>query len=392
MGRQDRLVCVFLPPWPVDYSQGGILSFITPHTYFTLTSHAGLREELLKYAELKMTYSGCCFSDANVDTIISQVTNTEQQTGTVSFYRSLKSSSCYECDKQVFQRNILNRFFTPDEQNMKLYNGILARLTGLYGRVKNTLTRDPSIASDVRRETIESYSKTLTAGSLTFLGLISDGDQGLVTGNNSKYLGVIRTSDGRTDEIETRFVNLLNREANTTITLEEFRADKQRYYGKAEGLRWSVPATEVINWRKENVHELKTSDNSRWQGEAYYAQTGYGWVDYFTNRLKGFSVGVGPYSKNVIKMHSFCPLVSDKFILALLNSDFIANYIKNMITITHTLQINDGRLIPVVIPTRQVHQEVVKLVDRIIAGNDEAECMEHINAIVWRLYAPLMAL
>ena len=423
--------------------KGGILSFITPNTYFTLTSHADLRKNLLKYSCLEMTYTGYCFSDAFVETMIFQLVNTEQETGHVNYYDSLNFSSCYECDKQVFKRNILHRFFVPNQQNIDLYNTIQAPLIGLYEQGKKTLTRDSSIASNVRRDNIKTYSESLQPGSLTFLGLISDGDQGLVTGNNSKYLGVINTDESKALEIESKFIEILNREGNLHVTIDDFLSDKQCYYDKAEelkalkrmpslfgkfflykvvapadvhkyedltpeeqrngtvndcwiaynrgnadGLRWNVPVTEVINWRKDYVHELRTNNNSRWQGEPYYSTTGYGWVDYFTDRLKGFSVGVGPYSKNVIKMHSFCNLASDKYIIALLNSSFITAYIKSMITMTHTLQINDGRLIPILIPTQAEHDEITALVDRIMLGEDESACMEELNEKVWGLYLP----
>lgn len=106
------------------------------------------------------------------------------------------------------------------------------------------------------------------------------------------------------------------------------------------------------------------------------------------SRERGFCVNIGPYSKNVIKMHSFCPLVSDKYIIALLNSDFIVSFVKGLITITHTLQINDGRLIPVVVPTKQQHDDICCLVDRIMAGEDEKDCMTELNELVWHVYSP----
>lgn len=421
--------------------KGGILSFITPNTYFTLTSYANLRRDLLQYDNLEMTYTGYCFSDAFVETLILQLINTKQKKGNVKYYDSLESSSCYECDKLKFKSNILSRFFIPNQKNIDIYNAIQVHLVSLYEKARTTLTRDNSIPSDVRRENIKEYSESLSIGSLTFLGLIADGDQGLVTGNNSKFLGVKNSDDNKTNEIETKFVNLLNRQGNLNLSLDDFRVDKQRYYkkaeelkiqerkptlfgksflykvvnhadvhkyenltpneqingtnddcwieynrGNAEGLRWSVPITEVINWSKEYVHELRHNDNSRWQGEAYFSTTGFGWVDYFTDRLKGFNVNIGPYSKNVIKMHSFCPLVSDKYILALLNSEFITAYVKNMITITHTLQINDGRLIPIKIPSPKQHDDITRIVDRIMKGEDEGMCMEELNKKIWDLY------
>ena len=89
-------------------------------------------------------------------------------------------------------------------------------------------------------------------------------------------------------------------------------------------------------------------------------------------------------------MHSFCPLVSDKYILAVLNSEFMASYVKNMITITHTLQINDGRLIPIIVPTAEQHSEIVSLVDKILGGDNEEELMNEINEKVEALYCPLV--
>ncbi len=423
---------------------GGILSFITPNTYFTLSSHTEVRKELLKYGNLDITYTGDCFDNAYVETMIFQLKNQADETGTFSYYDSLETTSCYECDKQLFKENIMCRFFVPNEQNVAISSVIQSGISHLYEKYKRLITRDSSIPSDVRRENIRLYSEVLTEGSLTLLGLISDGDQGLVTGNNSKYLGTICDDSTHANEIDKNFLEILNREGHLSISLEEFQTNKQLYYNKAEelkaqkkkpamfgkfflyktvtsveihkyeeldsasqkhgadgdcwvvynrgnsdGLRWNVPAAEVINWRKEYVHELKTSTNtnSRWQGESYYPTTGFGWVDYFTDRLKAFGVTKGPYSKNVIKMHSFCPLVSDKYILAILNSEFMAYYVKNMITITHTLQINDGRLIPIIVPTSQQHSEIVSLVDRILEGDSEEECMKEINNKVEALYS-----
>lgn len=420
---------------------GGILSFITPNTYFTLSSHTDVRKELLKYGNLDMTYTGYCFDTAYVETVVFQLKNQADEAGVLSYYDSLATSSCYECDKQLFKKNIMCRFFVPDEQNVAICSGIQTGVSDTYVRYKRIIARDASIPSNVRRESIRTYSEKLSEGTLTLLGLISDGDQGLVTGNNSKYLGTICDDSARADEIDNCFLKILNREGGMSVSLEEYRADKQRYFDKAEelktqkkkptlfgksflyktvtsaeiqkyenldaesqkygadgdcwivynrgnsdGLRWNVPAAEVINWRKEYVHELKTNANSRWQGESYYPTTGFGWVDFFTDRLKAFVVPQGPYSKNVIKMHSFCPLVSDEYILAILNSEFMATYVKTMITITHTLQINDGRLIPIIVPSSKQHAEIVYLVNRIIAGENEDECMKEINKKVAALY------
>ncbi len=109
-----------------------------------------------------------------------------------------------------------------------------------------------------------------------------------------------------------------------------------------------------------------TITNSRWQGAEYFNTTGFAWVDYFTDKIKAFFVEEGVYSKNVVKLHSISNLISDKYIVALLNSTFISYYIKQFITSTHTLQINDGRLIPIRIPSTENIKDIENIVDNIL--------------------------
>ena len=196
---------------------GGILSFITPNTYFTLTSHTDVRKELLKYGNLDITYTGYCFDNAYVETVIFQLTNQANETGMLSYYDSLETTSCYECDKQMFKKNIMCRFFVPNEQNVAIYSGIQSGLSDIYDKYKRIINRDARITSDVRKKSMRLYSEKLGEGTLTFLGLISDGDQGLVTGNNSKYLGIICDDSTRADEIDNSFLEILNRIINSCI-------------------------------------------------------------------------------------------------------------------------------------------------------------------------------
>ena len=144
------------------------------------------------------------------------------------------------------------------------------------------------------------------------------------------------------------------------------------YRGNKAGEKWIVPLTDAIDWSRLSVNELKNRINtdSRWQGSKYYSRLGFGWVDYFTSNLKAFLVGMGPYSKDTVKLSVNHPLLSEKYILALLNSSFITYYIKNFITTTHTLQINDGRLIPIIIPEEDEKKRLEKLVNEIISAKD----------------------
>jgi len=133
--------------------------------------------------------------------------------------------------------------------------------------------------------------------------------------------------------------------------------------------------------------------NSRWQGHNYFKKTGFAWVDYFTSRIKSFFVNEGIYSKNIVKLHSTVKIVPDKYVVACLNSKFISYYVKNFITSTHTLQINDGRLIPIKVPKEDELKEVINVVDKILEikeKDSKAETLElerKIDTLIYKLYS-----
>lgn len=165
------------------------------------------------------------------------------------------------------------------------------------------------------------------------------------------------------------------------------------FRGNSEGYKWYVPYTECIDWTTKSINELEEGEvtNSRWQGYNYFNSTGFAWVDYFTDTIKAFFVEKGPYSKSIVKLHSNS-IVSDEYIVGLLNSKFITYYVKNFITTTHTLQINDGRLIPILIPPKNKHSAMENLVDQILTlkrENPEADTSaleREIDELVYKLY------
>lgn len=98
------------------------------------------------------------------------------------------------------------------------------------------------------------------------------------------------------------------------------------------------------------------------------------------------------YSKNIVKLHSTIEKVPDKYIVACLNSKFISYYVKNFITSTHTLQINDGRLIPIMVPTDNELNEVLEVVDKILEIKEKdpvaetPELNKKIDALIYKIY------
>ena len=399
--------------------ENGIVTLITPNTYFTLNSKTKFRQQILNLINLKFTYSGYCFEDAYVETMIFKGTKVLDQEkvldNTICFVKDPKDYKKFETlkgDKNIFLNNIYARIFYPTVFNLWIHEQINVPSQKYWQDYNDKFFQKNGNNNQI----------AIGINDIIYLGLVSDGEQGLVTGNNSKYLGKIVSTIEERNKIENEFLIKL-RNLSCEVSEEEFRTDKEKYYdvaeqlkdkykkpalfgksflykcihkldvaiygelslsqkekgdknnlwliynrGNKEGDRWLVSSTECINWNEKYIKELHEGKltNSRWQGFQYFDNTGFAWVDYFTDKMKAFYVEAGPYSKNTVKLHSINDLISDKYILALLNSSFISYYVKNFITGTHTLQINDGRLIPVKIPTPDVKNVLENLVDQIL--------------------------
>jgi hypothetical protein len=427
--------------------EGGFITLITPNTYFTLSSREKFREFLLKESYQKYTYSGFCFEDAYVETMIFEIGGLSDKKAKVEFVPNPNDYLVYEsfeADSLIYQNNVFKRFFIPTSTNIEIHSSINQRLTEISNEFYEPLTGRKS-----KRDELTDYRSNLKESELTLLGLISEGEQGLVTGNNSRYIAQIVERKEDSHRINEKFLNELNKNGFTDLKLnelienikyyyeqaEEIKSKKSKpdifgkffifrhklideiipfnqlteneklegtkeetyvnyYKGNSDGLTWRIPYTDAILWSKQSVKELSEGivTNPRWQGHKYFKTTGFAWVDYFTSRIKSFFVNEGIYSKNIVKLHSTVEKVPDKYVVACLNSKFISYYVKNFITSTHTLQINDGRLIPIKVPSVTDLSKVIELVDTILSikeKNPEAETYEldkKIDGLIYKIY------
>lgn len=388
----------------------GILTFITPHTYFTLTSRKTLRKTLLKKSNLKFSYSGYSFDNAYVETMILSLQNDSNDANSKVIFLTSMDNIEEKKFVSIYSNYFKDKFFIPTPINISIYTNIMKKIEN------NTVVS---------------------------LGSITSGEQGMVTGNNSKYLATITSETIIDDE----FISKLNILHSSKVSKKEFEMDKNKYYqiaediknkkkkpdifgkfflyktvlkedvknfeelseheklngckkkqfvkynkGNKNGLKWFNPSNQAIEWSETSVKELRDGivTNSRWQGEKYFNTIGFAWVDYFTDRIKSFFVDMGPYSKNVVKLHSSTDRFNDKYILAILNSTFVSYYVKNFITNTHTLQIEDGREILIPNIELKAQQPFINIVDKIIEkkANDEdtTDLENQIDKLVYELY------
>lgn len=111
-----------------------------------------------------------------------------------------------------------------------------------------------------------------------------------------------------------------------------------------------------------NVHFLKTDPKARYQGYKFYFREGFCWIDVNSTYLKARLKESGVF--DVLSMTLFTQTqLSDKYFVALINSDIISLYVDTFINNTSHFQINDARQLPIVYPTPEVLSEIIRIVD-----------------------------
>ena len=122
--------------------------------------------------------------------------------------------------------------------------------------------------------------------------------------------------------------------------------------GDKGGNQWYKPTPFYIDWSVENVKRLKDrSSGSRWQGYNFFFREGlcYNNVSKMIKaRIKWISIN------DVGSMSIYCSntLVTNKYITLLLNSALFTKYVNTFLNATMNFQINDARLLPIIIPTQ----------------------------------------
>lgn len=454
-GYKDDLYNYFLIRGISILKDKGVLAYITSDTFLTIQSKLNLRE-LLQDKYLKELIITTKAFDALVDTVIFIVKNQSKKSidysfefidasnGTVNDFLDLKSSNNinrYNPNIKLYRNNLMKVFFKPDNINMEIYHKHIPNVRRLYNKWWDKINTSRKIRQNA--EELDSYRKKLKPGDITLLGLITEGGQGLATGDNGKFVGIIEGSkiadrikiqrvdkfynsiikdeerkqevskwDSKYRNIETK--NDVERLFNTIeeneirhlfdkckekfdrnifgrgfifriISQEEIAGvsklskeeiengieDNKRVYvpydkGDRDGNRWYLETPYYLNWSRESVLELKTSTRARWQGYDYFFREGFCWTDvnsiYLKSRVKTKSV------YDVLSMSLFSMIdnnkITEKYIVALINSKFMSEFVQEFLNRTSHFQINDARKVPIIIPNKKQLSFINNLVDK----------------------------
>lgn len=467
--------------------EDGILSFITSKSYWTTETKSSLRKLLLTKKVLSICDTENPFKgSALVDTAIFTLKNTsdiyENEFDFIT-YNNIKgtndkdynSINRFPVKQSVFINGVNNSIFIPNKANIYIYNKYNNLMLELLNKWKRFILSSTTITRGM--ETINFYKNDLKEGDLTLLGLITVGGQGLATGNNGRFVGLLEGTpeaikieserkkrfaefclnndiydygddkneiydyiDGLSeteirdlfDEFKEEYGRdifkqgflfriVSNKEIKNVNTMtkheKEYGIKGDKTFvpydkGDKDGNRWYLRTPYYIDWSEDNVATLKANVNlgkggSRYQNPQFYFREGFCWNNvlqptleeskFIKCRLKGKSV------HDVASMSLFenYEKISDKYIVSLLNSKFMYNYLKTFINNSVNLQIDDFREFPIIIPSETQLKDFEDIFDRAFAIKEkqfdnvisEEEAKKQLNAIqneldekVYKLY------
>lgn len=112
-----------------------------------------------------------------------------------------------------------------------------------------------------------------------------------------------------------------------------------------------------------NVHFLKTNSGKKGEGmpvvrnPQFYFREGLCWSDINTTFLKCRKKERSIHDVKSMSIFGCSDLLSEDYIITLINSTFISYYVDNFVNNTQTFQINDARQLPIIIPTSENNEK-----------------------------------
>ncbi|MGC8734668.1 MAG: Eco57I restriction-modification methylase domain-containing protein, partial [bacterium] len=175
----------------------GILAYISSKTFWTIQTKKNLRELLLKNRLIKIVDTANPFENVVVDTCIVIVqklpknfnNNNKYFIDFIDVRDGWNNRKEYKVNIEVYKNVVNNVFFLPTDFNLKIYEKIAKHVKILIDEYWDKISTSKNIEK-YKRE-LDNYRKNLKPGDITILGLITEGGQGLATGDNGKYVGVL---------------------------------------------------------------------------------------------------------------------------------------------------------------------------------------------------------
>jgi hypothetical protein len=324
----------------------------------------------------------------------------------------LSDAKNYYINQNEFHKTPNKVFFTPNEFNTNIHEKYSKKINELLNKYWDKI----STSSNINKHRIElsEYRDSLKEGDVTILGLVSDGGQGLGTGNNGKYIGLLKGSNDakriqlnrlkKIKEFNIKFntdydISSL-REKDIVSLFEELKEKKGRDIfgqgflyrivdesmiadvnkltdfeknngikseksyvpydkGDKDGNRWYLDTPYYIDWSEHNIENLKERSKlqgkgkSLWQNSQFYFREGFCWNDIHTVSIKARLKAKTVHDVVGMSLFPLINIITAKYIVCILNSGFASWFSHEFLNNTSHFQINDARCLPMIVPTSE---------------------------------------
>ncbi|WPC13215.1 BREX-1 system adenine-specific DNA-methyltransferase PglX [Riemerella anatipestifer] len=175
--------------------KGGILSYITPKTFWTTQTKRNLRDLVLSQTVKYIFDTANPFEAAMVDTCITSFSKLSPKENTIKFLdgsKDLKAPDIYSIYQSIYIETQNSVIFKPTEYNLKIYDLYGKKVKDLYEKWWDKISTSKNISKNERE--LQVYRESLKPGDVALLGCLTEGGQGLATANNGKYIAVRKSS------------------------------------------------------------------------------------------------------------------------------------------------------------------------------------------------------
>jgi hypothetical protein len=176
-------------------NKGGILTYISPKTFWTTQTKQNLRNLLLSKIILYVFDTANPFEAAMVDTCITSIQNISFADNQICFLdgsKDLKKPQRFSISQSIYLNTQNTVIFKPTPENLMIYKLYGQKVKELYSKWWDKISTSKNIEKN--KKELEEYRKTLKPGDIALLGCLTEGGVGLQTANNGKYIAVRKST------------------------------------------------------------------------------------------------------------------------------------------------------------------------------------------------------
>ncbi len=408
----------------------GIITMITSDTYFTTLTKKTLRKKLLSYLLLQLIHWGHDIFDSAIvstATFICQKRDGKDNISTiydVKGKKAIEDGTQYLIAQDEYSKSVNGCFYIPTKLCLDLNTRLSSTHNIIIDEWWDKIETSRKIATNTKK--LDFYRANLKEGDMTIIGLITDGGQGMATGNNGKFVGVRANTKQALSIIESRPTKLMqvNKEYHLSYQLPKneieiwslfdslketygnnifgqgyiyrivsdslladcntLTSDEKEYgivgprtfvpydKGDKDGNRWYLNNPFVIDWSRDTVHYLKSNSGKKGKGmpvvrnAQFYFKEGFCWNNNLNEKyynIKCKEKKAGIHDVASMSLFELTSKAPTYYLVTMINSSLCGYFYRMFLNNTVNVQVNDLRILPIIIPSKKQLEDCRKMFD-----------------------------